>query len=125
MPATAAWCSWSTPRRGRRSQLTDSQRTARKEEQQLIDWVERAAVRRERQEARDRTYAPLRFDLAERQRVVDAVLGADDAYLWLVVADGTAQARTAQVPRFVSESAYTEEIAARTKVGDAQEAAAS
>jgi dipeptidyl aminopeptidase/acylaminoacyl peptidase len=101
--------------------LTDSQRTARREEEALIDWVEQAAARRARQEARARTHAPLRIDLAERQRVVDAVLGADDAYVWLAVADGMAHARTAQVPRFVSESAYTEEIAARTKVGDAQD----
>ena len=48
------------------------------------------------------------------------MLGADDAYLWLAVSDG-AQARTAQVPRFVSESSYTEEINARTFVGDAQD----
>jgi dipeptidyl aminopeptidase/acylaminoacyl peptidase len=101
--------------------LTESQRTARREEEALIDWVEQAAARRARQEARARTHAPLPIELAERQRVVDAVLGAGDAYLWLAVADGTAQARTAQVPRFVSESAYTEEIAARTKVGDAQD----
>jgi dipeptidyl aminopeptidase/acylaminoacyl peptidase len=103
------------------AKLTDSQRTARSEEQSLIDWVEQAAARRGRQELRDRRLAPLRVELAERQRVVDAVLGADDAYLWLVVADGTAQARTAQVPRFVSESSYVEEINARTFVGDAQE----
>ena len=32
-----------------------------------------------------------------------------------------AQSRTSQVPRFVSESAFTEEINARTKVGDAQD----
>ncbi len=103
------------------AKLTDSQRTARKEEQQLIDWVEQAAARRARQEARDRALAPLRVELAERQRIVDAVLGADDACLWLAVSDGTAQPRTAQVPRYVSESSYTEEINARTFVGDAQE----
>ena len=50
------------------AKLTDSQRTARKEEQQLIDWVEQAAARRARQEARDRALAPLRVELAERQR---------------------------------------------------------
>ena len=101
--------------------LTDSQRTARREEEQLIDWVEQAAARRQRQEAKAREHAPVRFDLADRQRVVDAALGADGGVLWLVVAEGTAQARTAQVPRFVSETAYTEEIVASTKVGDAQE----
>ncbi len=43
--------------------LTDSQRTARREEQELIEWVEQAAARRARQEARDRATAPLRIDL--------------------------------------------------------------
>jgi dipeptidyl aminopeptidase/acylaminoacyl peptidase len=44
----------------------------------------------------------------------------DDTYAFLLVSD-RAQARAAQVPRYVSESAYTEEINARTKVGDAQD----
>ena len=47
------WCSWSTRRRARRPpKLTDSQRTARKEEQKLIDWVEQEAARRERRRKR-------------------------------------------------------------------------
>ena len=41
--------------------------------------------------------------------------------MWLAVSDGTRRPRTAQVPRYVSESSYTEEINARTFVGDAQE----
>ena len=61
-----------------------------------------------------------KFELGERQTVVDAALSGDETYAFLVVAD-RAQARTAQVPRYVSESAYTEEIPARNKVGDAQE----
>jgi dipeptidyl aminopeptidase/acylaminoacyl peptidase len=99
---------------------TESQRVARDEEKQLIDWVEQEAERRKRREERDRARALPKFELAERQTVTDAVLSADETYAYLVVSD-RAQARTAQVPRFVSESAYTEEVQARTKVGDAQD----
>jgi dipeptidyl aminopeptidase/acylaminoacyl peptidase len=96
---------------------TDSQRVARDEEKQLIDWVEQEAERRKRREARDRGRALPKFELAERQTIVDAAVSADETFAYLVVSD-RAQARTAQVPRYVSESAYTEEIQARTKVGD-------
>lgn len=100
--------------------LSDSQRIARDEEQKLLDWVEEEAARRKRREARDRARALPKFELAERQSVVDAALSADDTHALLVVAD-RAQSRTAQVPRYVSESAYTEEIPTRNKVGDVQD----
>jgi dipeptidyl aminopeptidase/acylaminoacyl peptidase len=100
--------------------LTDSQRVVREEERQLLDWVEREAERRKRREARERARALPKFELAERQTVSDAALSGDEQYAFLVVTE-RGQARTAQVPRYVSESSYTEEIAARTKVGDAQD----
>jgi dipeptidyl aminopeptidase/acylaminoacyl peptidase len=99
---------------------TDSQRVAREEEKKLLDWVAQEAERRKRREARDQARALPKFELAERQAVVDGVLSGDETYAYLVVAD-RARARTAQVPRYVSESAYTEEISARNKVGDTQE----
>jgi dipeptidyl aminopeptidase/acylaminoacyl peptidase len=61
-----------------------------------------------------------RFELTDRQTIVDAALSGDGKHAFLVVND-RAQSRTAQVPRFVSESGYTEEISARTKVGDEQD----
>jgi dipeptidyl aminopeptidase/acylaminoacyl peptidase len=99
---------------------TDSQRVAREEEQRLLDWVEQEAERRKRREARERARALPKFEIGERQSVADAALSGDDTYAFLVVTD-RAQARTAQVPRFVSESAYTEEISTRNKVGDVQD----
>ncbi len=99
---------------------TDSQRVVREEEKKLLDWVEQEAERRKRREERDRARALPRFELAERQTIVDAALSADETHAYLVVSD-RAQAKTAAVPRFVSESAYTEDIQARTKVGDAQD----
>ena len=100
--------------------LTDSQRVVRDEERQLLQWVEEEAARRKRREARDRARALPRFELAERQAVVDGVLSGDDTHAYLIVAD-RAPARVAAVPRFVSESAYTEDIQTRNKVGDSQE----
>ena len=99
---------------------TDSQRVLREEEGKLLDWVEQQTARRKRREERERARALPKFELAERQAIVDAALSADAKYAFLIVADRP-QARAAQVPRYVSESAYTEDIPARNKVGDAQE----
>jgi dipeptidyl aminopeptidase/acylaminoacyl peptidase len=99
---------------------TESQKFIKQEEQALLDWVEQEAARRKRREARDRARALPRFELAERQVVADASVSADSTVAFLLVGE-RAQSRTAEVPRFVSESAYTEEIQTRTKVGDAQE----
>jgi dipeptidyl aminopeptidase/acylaminoacyl peptidase len=101
--------------------LTDAQRFLKDEEARLLDWVREAAERRKRQEARDREHALPRFELAERQSVVDAALSADETHAFLIVAERAANARTAQVPRFVSESSYTEPIETRIRVGDALE----
>ncbi|MDP2321786.1 MAG: prolyl oligopeptidase family serine peptidase [Acidobacteriota bacterium] len=101
-------------------QLTDSQKFLKEEEQKLIDWVESEAARRKRREALDRARALPRFDLTDRQTIADAAVSADGKFAFLVVND-RAQARASQVPRYVSESAFTEEINARTKVGDAQD----
>jgi dipeptidyl aminopeptidase/acylaminoacyl peptidase len=100
--------------------LTDSQRVLKEEEQKLLDWVAQEAERRKRREARLEARALPKFELVERQSVVDAALSGDGAHAFLIVSE-RAQARASQVPRWVSESAYVEEISARTKVGDAQD----
>ena len=100
--------------------ITDSQKFIKEEEIRILDWVEQEAARRKRREDLDRARALPKFELAERQNIADAALSGDGKYAYLVVND-RAQARTAQVPRFVSESSFTEEINARTFVGDAQD----
>ncbi len=102
------------------TRLTDSQRFLRKEEADLLQWVEDEKARRKRREARDEARALPRFELAERQSISDAALSADGVYAYLVVTE-RAQARASDVPRYVSETAFTEDIPARTKVGDAQD----
>ena len=100
--------------------LTDSQKFLKEEEAKLLDWVEQEAARRQRREARDRAVALPRFELAERQTIADAAVSGDGRHAFLVTND-RAQSRASAVPRYVSESAFTEEIPARTKVGDAQD----
>ena len=102
------------------SRPTDSQRVLKEEEQKLLDWVEQEAARRKRREERDRARQLPKFEIGERQTVADAALSGDETYAYLVVAE-RAQARASQVPRYVSESGYTEQINARTNVGDAQD----
>ena len=100
--------------------VTESQRALRREEADILDWVEQERARRERREARAAQRALPRVELAERQSVTDAAVSGSGDHAYLLVTE-RAQARTADVPRFVSESAYTEDIQTRTKVGDAQD----
>jgi dipeptidyl aminopeptidase/acylaminoacyl peptidase len=99
---------------------TDSQKFIKEEEVKILDWVEQETARRKRREELDRARALPKFEIAERQNIADAALSGDGKFAYLVVND-RAQSRTAQVPRFVSESSFTEEINARTFVGDAQD----
>ena len=100
--------------------VTDSQKFLKEEEPKILDWVEQEAARRKRREDLDKSRALPKFELAERQNIADAAVSGDGKFAFLVVND-RAQSRTAQVPRFVSESSFTEEIQARTFVGDTQD----
>ncbi len=100
--------------------VTDSQKFLKEEEAKLLDWVEEEAARRKRREALDRARALPKFELAERQTIADAAVSGDGKFAFLVMNE-RAQSRASQVPRYVSESAFTEEINARTKVGDTQD----
>lgn len=100
--------------------LTDSQKFIKEEEVKLLDWVEQEAARRQRRQDLDKSRALPKFEIGERQNIADAAVLADGKFAYLVVND-RAQSRTAQVPRYVSESSFTEEIPARTFVGDAQD----
>jgi dipeptidyl aminopeptidase/acylaminoacyl peptidase len=99
---------------------TDSQKFLKEEEAGLLDWVEEETARRKRREELDKARALPKFELADRQTIADAAVSADGRYAFLVMIE-RAQSRASQVPRYVSESAFTEEINARTKVGDAQD----
>ncbi|MGE0815760.1 MAG: prolyl oligopeptidase family serine peptidase [Vicinamibacterales bacterium] len=99
---------------------TDSQRALRAEQADLLTWVEAEKARRQRREARDLARALPKFELAERQSVTDAALSADGRHAYLMVTE-RAKNRQADVPLYVTESAYTETTSPRTKVGDDQD----
>jgi dipeptidyl aminopeptidase/acylaminoacyl peptidase len=101
--------------------LTESQRFLKEEERKLLRSVEEMAARRKRGEDRKEREAPPRFELAEGQSIREGALSGDARFAFLVVAQKADGAKTADVPSYVTESAYTEDIATRTRVGDRQE----
>jgi len=101
--------------------LTGSQTFLKEEEQKLIGHVREAAEKKKKDEEKKKKAALPKLEVKEGQTVSDAALAPDDDHVYLLVADKAEGAKTAQVPNYVTESAYTEEIATRSKVGDAQE----
>jgi dipeptidyl aminopeptidase/acylaminoacyl peptidase len=100
-------------------QTTESQKFLKEEELKLLEAVKEASEQRKRKESKEHAYALPKFELQERQTVTDAALGDADV-LYMLVTERPSNAKTAIVPNYVTESAYTEEINSRAKVGDAQ-----
>jgi dipeptidyl aminopeptidase/acylaminoacyl peptidase len=108
--------------------LSESQRFLKEEEQKLIEFTREAAERKKRQEEKRKQGALPKLELERaagaegtRQSVPDAALSPDGVHVFLVVAERPEGSKTADVPNYVTESAYTENIQARTKVGDTQD----
>jgi dipeptidyl aminopeptidase/acylaminoacyl peptidase len=100
---------------------TEGQTFLKEEEQKLIGHVREAAEKKKKEEEKKKKAALPKLEVKEGQSVSDAALAPDDDHVYLIVAEKSDRAKTAQVPNYVTESAYTEEIASRTKVGDVQE----
>ncbi len=104
------------PQRG-----TDSQENLKKEERDLIDAVKRRAERREEQEERRKRENPRKpFNLSGRQSVANIQLSPDEKFVIAAINEPAESAKNTIVPNYVTETAYTEDIGSRTKVGDAQ-----
>ncbi len=101
--------------------LTEAQKFLREEERRLLEAVAEAADKKKRDEEKKKKAAPPKFEITEKQSVPDALLSPDDRHLFLLVAEKADGARVADMPAYVTESAYTEVTPTRTKVGDAQE----
>ena len=101
--------------------LTESQQFLKDEERKLLKQVDEAAARRKRAEDRKEQQAPPRLEIAEGQSVSEGVLSGDGRFAFLLVAQKAEGAKTAEVPSYVTESAYVETLPARTNVGDRQE----
>ena len=99
---------------------TDSQATLSKEEADLLAHVRETVRRRERAEARRKKEAPPKLELRARQSVSDMQLDPSGRFVWAIVNERADNAKTADVPDYVTESGYVGDLPGRTKVGDAQ-----
>jgi dipeptidyl aminopeptidase/acylaminoacyl peptidase len=100
---------------------SESQEALKKEERELLEAVRERAEQRERQEARRREREKRKpFNLPAGQSVANLALSPDGTFVVVTVNEQAAGARNTIVPNYVTESAYTEDIPGRTKVGDLQ-----
>jgi dipeptidyl aminopeptidase/acylaminoacyl peptidase len=100
---------------------TESQEVLKKEERKLLDVIERRARKREEDEAKRKKEHPLKpFKLERKQTVTQARLTPDGKYVVAVISNESDKVKKAIVPAYVTESAYTETIPSREKVGDVQ-----
>jgi dipeptidyl aminopeptidase/acylaminoacyl peptidase len=100
---------------------TESQEYLKKEERDLLDVVKRRAQRREQDEERRKREEPRKpFQLQPRQSVASLQLSPDQKYVIAAVNEAGEGAKNTIVPNYVTESAYTEDIPTRAKVGDTQ-----
>ncbi len=100
---------------------TDSQEFIKKEERELLDVVNQRAKLHEQEEARRKRENPRKpFTLQPRQAVTSLALSPDEKIVIASVSESAQATKNTIVPNFVTESAYTEDIRSRNKVGDLQ-----
>jgi dipeptidyl aminopeptidase/acylaminoacyl peptidase len=100
---------------------TDSQKFIKEEERKLIEHTRVQAEKKKKAEEKEKTHALPKFDLGERQSATDLQLSPDDKHVFTLIVERTEAAKRPNVPNYVTESSYTEDIPARTFVGDAQD----
>lgn len=99
---------------------TDSQEYLKKQEKELIEVVrERAALRAEEEAERKKEHPRKPFQLQTRQSVSRLELCPDEKCVIAMVSEAGDRAKPDNVPSYVNESAYTEDIPGRVAVGDA------
>jgi dipeptidyl aminopeptidase/acylaminoacyl peptidase len=104
---------------------TDSQEFLKKEERELLEVVRERAQQREEQEAKRKKREQERekrkpFNVPAGQTVGALFLSPDEKYVMASLFEAGTGAKGSIVPNYVTESAFTEDIPARTKVGDTQ-----
>ena len=100
---------------------TDSQKFIKAEETKLIEHTRVEAEKKKRAEEKDKARALPKFELAERQTANDLQLSPDGTHVFILVVERAESSKRPNVPNYVTESSYTEDIPARTFVGDAQD----
>jgi dipeptidyl aminopeptidase/acylaminoacyl peptidase len=101
--------------------LTDSQRFIRGEEEKLIDFVEKQKAEKKKAEDEQKKNRLPAFELQDRQTAADLMLSSDDTHVFIVIAERATGVKSTIVPNYVTETGYTEDISARSNVGDTQD----
>lgn len=100
---------------------TDSQEYLKKEERALLDAVRERAEQREEQEKKRKDREKRKpFYVPAGQNVVSLSLAPDGKRVIATISEPATGAKNIIVPSYVTESAYTEDLPGRTKVGDVQ-----
>ena len=122
-PDTAAVVTQLTDVAAKRAEprLTDSQKFIKDEEQRLFEFLREKADEKKRTEEKEKAQKLPSFELEERQSAADLMLSPDAAHVFILVAERPAGAKATIVPNYITESGYTEDIPARSNVGDTQE----
>src|SRR5262249_27392162 len=100
---------------------TESQKFIKDEEQKLIEHTRVEAEKKKKNEEKEKKSALPKYELADRQSAQDIQLSPDGKHVFLTIVERMESAKRPNVPNYVSESSYTEDIPARTFVGDAQD----
>jgi dipeptidyl aminopeptidase/acylaminoacyl peptidase len=119
-PAAITQLTDNSPRRPD-PRLTESQQFIKDEEAKLIEYVRQQNERRERNQERARESRLPGIELQDRQSAVDLMLSPDDTHVFVVIAERPTGAKPTIVPNYVTTSGYTEDINARSNVGEPQD----
>jgi dipeptidyl aminopeptidase/acylaminoacyl peptidase len=107
--------------RKRDARETESQKFLKNEEEKLIEHTRVEAERKKRKDEKEKANALPKYELAERQTAADLQLSPDGKHVFILLTERTDAAKRPNVPTYVTESSYTEDIPARTFVGDMQD----
>jgi dipeptidyl aminopeptidase/acylaminoacyl peptidase len=100
---------------------TDSQEYLKKEERALLDAVRERAEQREEQEKKRKEREKRKpLNIPAGQNAVALTLSPDGKSVIATISEPASGSKNTIVPNYVTESAYTEDISGRTKVGDVQ-----
>lgn len=98
---------------------TALQEYLKKQERDLLETVKERAAKREEDEARKKKENPRKpLRLKARESIEHLQLSPDETTVIASIVEEPESAKTAIVPSYVTESAYTESIKSREKVGD-------
>jgi dipeptidyl aminopeptidase/acylaminoacyl peptidase len=100
---------------------TDSQKFVKAEEQKLIEHTRIAAEKKKKAEEKEKARALPKYEFADHQSAPDLQLSPDGTHVFFTLLTEPDGGKQANVPNYVTESSYTEDIAAREFVGDLQD----